>query len=127
MTQGLNLNRSMKGNYNMLKGNYKDLNLMNNVKRFDNANPGIIQNSLNNSGGKYNFTSPHTNRTYNFNSSNFTNPATNAPLISGKTPWTLNQKIQTGLIPGYIGYGAANSLLPQNNITFNPTQIKLKK
>ncbi len=41
------------------------------------------------------------------------------------TPWTLDQKINAGLIPGYIGYGAAQSLLPQNSITFpSSTQIQ---
>ena len=128
MTQGLNFNKGMKGNYNMLKGNYKDLQLLNKVKKVDNAYPGAMQNYVKtNHGGNFNFTSNNTNRLYNFNTSNFSNPVTNAPLISGKTPWTLNQKINAGLFPGYAGYGIAGSYTPQNNITFKPSQIKLRK
>jgi len=117
LTSGLNSSKSLRGNFNTLKGNYSDFRYMNpklkNMYSFDKQNPGALRTHLNQK-GPFTVNTP-AGRQYNLTGDMF---SPNQTLI-GKNNINYGAAFDKykhyGIAPGYI----ANSFMePNQNITF---------
>ena len=101
---GMELNKGLKGNLNLLRGNAKDLGFYERMMRFDKANPGVLY-SLKG----FNIPSNVPGRSYHLSQGMFRNPSA---LQIGKTGPNWNLLTPNGyvnpkyLVPAYLGAGA---------------------
>ena len=104
---GMKLNKGLKGNLNLLRGNAKDLGVYERMMRFDKANPGVLNSNVGPKG--FNIPSNVPGRNYNLNQGMFRNPYANQIGNSGANWNMLTPKGYVNpnyLVPSYLGAGA---------------------